>query len=589
LRSERGRNCCGPKLTWIDVKMIKSKFTPYLYAGLFLFIILIILAENSYLLINQTSTNIIETSWLDAEKLINSIVASAKQSIESVQLTDQQIQRHIKKIASRIDRLYNESGEKAEEELKEILRIFKLIALSVHAKDGSLLYTLSVETLPPGIHQSDLQRVTHSEGLTAPDKLSSSINRNVNQWETKLSKRSSDLQMLSIPRSEKPGSIHIFFGHEKKQEIKARIGLQLLINSLENQNVIQYISFVNDQLLIIADYEPSRIDTRGERLEYLESLKTGVSFSDRNEEEETQEFVHPIHLTPDTRGVFSIAFRMAGLQQIYSNTSKITIINSIIIMLIATISALIMLIFHKRNINKMDVMENQIRENEKLLSLANLAAGVAHEVRNPLNSISITIQRLQMEFTPKDEQDQSEYMTLTATMKNEVDRINAIISDFLDFAKPFTPKNRFFSLDEFVEENINFFSGEARKKNIQIKKHILTSQKQFLGDREKLTQVLLNLFFNALEATSKEGTITIYSDLTKDNNWQLKIQDNGAGIANHNFKRIFDIYFTTKKTGTGLGLYICRKIIQAHNGSIELKPNPTRGMTAIVTLPVKPF
>ena len=202
--------------------MIKSKFTPYLYAGLFLFIILIILAENSYLLINQTSTNIIETSWLDAEKLINSIVASAKQSIESVQLTDQQIQRHIKKIATRIDRLYNESGEKAEEELKEILRIFKLIALSVHAKDGSLLYTLSVETLPPGIHQSDLQRVTHSEGLTAPDKLSSSINRNVNQWETKLSKRSSDLQMLSIPRSEKPGSIHIFFGHEKKVHVPGR-------------------------------------------------------------------------------------------------------------------------------------------------------------------------------------------------------------------------------------------------------------------------------------------------------------------------------------------------------------------------------
>ena len=565
--------------------MIKNKLTPYLYAGLFLFITLIILLENSYLLINQTSTNITETSWLEADKLINSIVASAKQSIESVQLTEQQVQRQIKKIAPKIDRLFRESGGKAEEEFKEILRTFKLISFSIYDNKGELLYALSMETLPQGINRSDLQLDQSSERSTSLDDSSLDINRKAILREPNLSEESPGLQMISLPRSRNSGFMNIYFGHEKRQEIKARIGLQLLINSLENQNVIQSVSFMNDQLMIIADYEPSRIDTIEEKLEYLESLNKGVSFY--NKKDETQEFVHPIHLTQDTRGVFRIAFRITGLQQIYSNTSKITIINSIIIMLIATISAIIMLFFHKRNISKMNIMESQIRENEKLLSLANLAAGVAHEVRNPLNSISITIQRLQIEFTPKNVTDHDEYMSLTETMKNEVDRINTIITDFLGFAKPFSPTNIYFQLDDFVEENINFFSGEAKKRNIQIQKQILTNNRLFLGDKEKLTQVLLNLFFNALEATAENGNISITSEITKDKNWLLKIQDNGKGVANHNFNRIFDIYFTTKKTGTGLGLYISRKIIQAHDGAIELKPNPTQGMTAIVTLPLK--
>ncbi|NQU63782.1 MAG: hypothetical protein HQ517_05810 [SAR324 cluster bacterium] len=567
--------------------MTKSKLTPYLYAGLFLFVTLIILLENSYLLINQTRTNIIETSWLDAEKLINSIVAGAKQSIEAVQLTDQQIQRHIKKIAGQIDQLYTESSSRAEEEFKEIVKNFKLISFSIFNEKGILLYALHQDVLPFGLQEADLLRLTNQKELTAFNKLMSGKFKGEIQWEANMSERSSKLHMLTITRSTKKGFIRIFFGHEKLQEIRSRIGLLLLINSLENQNVIQYVSFMNDQLVIIADYEPSRVDTVEEKLEYLDALNQGVSFY--NKKDDIQEFVHPLLLTKDTNGVFRIAFRMTGLQQIYSDTSKITIINSIIIMLIATISAMIMLIFHKRNIRKMDAMTQKISENEKLESLAILTAGVAHEVRNPLNSISITIQRLQMEFTPKNEQDLVDYMSLTATMKNEVDRLNAIITDFLDFAKPFTPKNNPFTLDDFVEENISFLSAEAQKRNIQIEKHILTSQTQFLGDREKLTQVLQNLFFNALEATPEGGIIAIYSNVTKDQNWQLRIQDNGEGVAARDFTHIFDIYFTTKKTGTGLGLYISRKIIQAHHGSIELKQNPIKGMSAIVTLPINPL
>ena len=230
-------------------------------------------------------------------------------------------------------------------------------------------------------------------------------------------------------------------------------------------------------------------------------------------------------------------------------------------------------------------MEKQISENEKLVSLANLTAGVAHEVRNPLNSIAITIQRLQIEFNPKRDEDTEEYRSLMSMMKKEVERINVIVTDLLDFSSPFSPKKTRFSVDEFLTENVTLFKEEAAKKNVRVIKQTNNHNTEFFGDREKLTQVLINLLRNALDATAEMGTITVFSEINKDQKWEIKVKDNGEGIPKNNLNHIFDIYFTTKGTGSGLGLYITRKIIQAHKGSIELKPNVGKGVTAVISLP----
>lgn len=558
-----------------------------MYAGLFLVVILVILLENSYLLIDQTSTTITETSWLDTNNLINSIIAGARQSIDYVQLSDQQLHRHIRKISIQIDRLYEDAEKPAEEEFSDIIQYFKIISFSILDEDGNKVYAFNQSSLPEDIRGRTFTPGSSPEAIPLPRNDQSTPLRRTSFRIIHISDTDPELQMLSLPRRRQEGRINIFFDREKLQEIKARIGLQLVINSYETQDVIQSISFMNDQLVIIADYEPSRINMLDENLDYLDSLRDGKRTAWYDPVNETMKWVHPIAYTQDLRGVFRVSFKRTGVQQIYANTRNITIINSIIIMLLATISAIIMLFFHRRNISKMESMESQIRENEKLVSLANLTAGVAHEVRNPLNSISITIQRLQMEFTPSKQTEQDDYMMLTDTMKNEVDRINTIITDFLDFAKPFSPNNDYFDLDDFINENINFFSAESRKAKISVETSISTNHTQFYGDREKLTQVLINLFLNALEATPGKGFISIYSEITRDNNWQLKIEDNGEGISSKHLFRIFDIYFTTKKSGSGLGLYISRKIIQAHDGTIELKPNPAKGTTVVVTLPIK--
>ncbi|MCP4749547.1 MAG: hypothetical protein GY866_01515, partial [Proteobacteria bacterium] len=483
----------------------------------------------------------------------------------------------------KIDHLGDLSGKRIEEDLKEILRNNKLRSISILDEAGNVINTVSLDIPLDGDLLPDYDQPVYSDQPIPPLPPATDNAEPVGN-STPSEVESGEIRPVTIKRVEHPGSIRVTIGTEKLQEIKSRIGLQLLIFSLEKQNVIQYASFFNDQLMVIADYEPSRIGIIEEKLEYLDSLNTGVSYFLRKED--VMEVVHPLLLTQDSRGVFKVGFSLKGTETIYSNASKITIANSIVIMMLAIVAVVFMLRRHIKNIDSMELMEKKIRENEKLVSLGNLTAGVAHEVRNPLNSISITIQRLQLEFSPQKNEDLEEYVMLTAMMKKEVDRINAIITDLLDFSKPFKPENSVFPLNDFLNENVALFSGEAENKNVRIVRKINTNNTRFFGDREKLTQMLINLWRNALDATKKYGSITIHSNVTRNNKWQLKIEDDGEGISKDNLNHIFDIYFTTKRTGTGLGLYITRKIVQAHNGAIELIPNTGgRGITAIVTIP----
>ena len=537
--------------------MKKRKYNSYIVAGLFLLLVTGILIENSYLLINQTYSNLVETAFFEAEKIVRSIVASAQQITETVQITPRQIQRHLRRTGQKIGQ------SETETQLLRILHEDKLLSISIYDERGFPVITVPKKTSS----NKTIASPSHDSDTTSPQ----------------LIEKLATLNIITIDRVGKPGTIEIVFGSEKLIEIKSRVGLQLLIASLENQQMIEYASFVDDQFKVLADYEPSRIGTIDDRQEYLNVLDTGESYLFRHAN--VVEIYHPLEFAPNYRGVVKIAFKQPGIEQLYQNASKITILNSVGIMVVAIVAAIIILQLYQRNLKKLEAMEKQIRENEKLVSLANLTAGVAHEVRNPLNSIAITIQRLQMEFNPKSKEDKEEYHSLTAIMKKEVDRINTIVTDLLEFSSPFSPNKSNFSVEEFLNENLSLFKEEAANKDVKVMAESRTNGAVFFGDREKLTQVLINLLRNALDATEESGTITIISEFFKDQKWELKIKDDGEGISKNNLNHIFDIYFTTKRTGSGLGLYISRKIVQAHQGSIDLVPNADRGVTAIISLP----
>ncbi len=521
--------------------MKKKGSVIYIYVGFFLSAVLIILIGNSYFLIDRTRSNLIEIYWKQGELIVKSIAVSAQQSIASVKLNDHQVRRNLKKVVAKV-----EASE-----------------------------------------QPDLKEILENEGLWSIIIKDEKNNIVFQETDEKTTQNNSRIESQFFDRHNSPGTIEISFAPSKKVAIKTQIGLQILIASLENRNVVDYISFIDNQFKIVADSDPLRVGITEEEIEYLDVLKSGVSYFFRDSDEDTMKIIHPMNFTPENRGILKIAYPITRIDKIYENTFKNVVLNSSVVMIIAIIASGVAVRLSRRNLDKIESMERQIRENEKLASLANLTAGVAHEVRNPLNSVSITIQRLQLEFTPKEDDDLEEYNQLTDLMKREVDRINLIITDFLDFAKPFKPKKSVFKIGDFIEETLEFANAEAHEKGINLVTEVSNKEAAFFGDKEKLTQVLINVVRNALDASGKYDPITIESQFNKEKSmWLLKIIDNGVGIDKKNLNHIFDIYFTTKKTGTGLGLYICRKIIQAHEGNIELYPNDGSGITVSIMLPV---
>ncbi len=205
----------------------------------------------------------------------------------------------------------------------------------------------------------------------------------------------------------------------------------------------------------------------------------------------------------------------------------------------------------------------EAQRREKLASLGELSAGLAHEIRNPLGIIKNAAEGL----TSK-ERNQEEKNLLLDIIIQESKRLNKLVTDFLDFARPRPPEKVEASLKELVEEVAFSLEGEAKERGVSF---ILSLEEAvFPFDRDQMRQVLLNLLFNALEAMPWGGEINI--NLSKGREGaHLKIEDRGTGISQEHLDRIFDPFFTTKEKGTGLGLALVYTIVEAHGGSIHVE------------------
>jgi len=226
-------------------------------------------------------------------------------------------------------------------------------------------------------------------------------------------------------------------------------------------------------------------------------------------------------------------------------------------------------------------MEEEAKRKEKLSAMGELASGVAHEIRNPINAIGMIAQRLDREF--KVENDKVEFHNITKLLRDEVTRINKIITQFLGYAKPLTLQVKDVNSKEFFDDLFRLFVEQARIKNVKFNK---LSQEDFLIklDPELLKQSLINLIQNALDAAEKEGIVELDYNLN-NNQLVIEVNDNGPGIPDELKKKIFDLYFTTKNEGTGIGLSVAQKIISEHNGTIEVFSEAGKSTKFKITLP----
>ncbi len=218
---------------------------------------------------------------------------------------------------------------------------------------------------------------------------------------------------------------------------------------------------------------------------------------------------------------------------------------------------------------------------EKMAAFGLLAAGIAHEVGKPLMSISALVQLLQKRGT---DEHTAERLSL---MSGQLKRIQTTLRELMDFSRPASTERSRLVLGEIIDEALNIAKYYQRTKTRHIACSVPADLPPLVGVRDQLVQVILNLVLNAVDATDKGGSIELTAGGTPDG-IEVRIRDNGCGIAEPNAVRIFQPYFTTKKNGTGLGLFVCRKLIADHGGVIAFESRPGDGTTFRVALPASP-
>ena len=226
-------------------------------------------------------------------------------------------------------------------------------------------------------------------------------------------------------------------------------------------------------------------------------------------------------------------------------------------------------------------LEGRVRQSEKLAAIGQLAAGIAHEIRNPLASISGSIQLLQAGSDQNDENKK-----LMNIVSREIDRLNVLITEFLDYAKPEAPKEDEIHLGELLKEILEFTKVQYQEQNISTQIEV-ASEISMIGNRDKLRQAFMNIIVNAFQALQKRENGSIIINVHRSQaGAKIKISDNGSGIEEKVVNRIFEPFLTTKVKGTGLGLAITHSIIQSHKGHISVDSTINQGTTFHIELPI---
>ena len=242
-----------------------------------------------------------------------------------------------------------------------------------------------------------------------------------------------------------------------------------------------------------------------------------------------------------------------------------------------TIGALVVL----RDLREVRRLEAEVRRREKLAAVGNLAAGVAHEIRNPLSSIRGYAAYFGGKFAPGSEDRQA-----AEVMVREVDRLNRVISELIEFARPSDIVRRPVRLSDLAAHAARLTRPDAVARGVSVDLNGVGDGPELMADPDRLSQALLNLCLNAIQAMGTGGVMRLATGTAPDGRAFVSVADNGGGIVAAERDRIFDPYYTTKAHGTGHGLPIAHKIVVAHGGEIVLAARPEGGTLATILLPV---
>ena len=227
-------------------------------------------------------------------------------------------------------------------------------------------------------------------------------------------------------------------------------------------------------------------------------------------------------------------------------------------------------------------LESRLAAAERRASLGHLASGIAHEIRNPLNTIALAVEYMRRRFRPDAAADAREFEETAESLRDEITRLNALITNFLNYGKPMRLAPMRFDAVELVREVARELSREASLRGVEIR--VEGAPAEIVGDRDLLKSAFLNVALNAVQMMPAGGLITIAAEAA-DDGARIFVDDSGPGIAPEHLSKIFEPYFSTRDAGVGLGLAMTRKIVTDHGGDLSAENRPAGGTRFTFWLP----
>lgn len=242
-------------------------------------------------------------------------------------------------------------------------------------------------------------------------------------------------------------------------------------------------------------------------------------------------------------------------------------------------------VIHIEDVTEKRAKEARLRRAESLAALTTLTAGVAHEIKNPLGSIGIHLELMKKEMNGKQKIETRKVRENLLIIKEEVERLNRIVMDFLFAVRPMNAELEYDNLNRVVRELLDFMKFELEEAGISLELKLAEPGPQILMDERYMKQAVLNILKNAISAMPEGGILRVGTS-QRGNDLRLKVSDTGVGIPDENMEKIFEPYFTTKDFGSGLGLTLVYKIVKEHMGDIEVNSKVGEGTTITLSFPI---
>ena len=397
-----------------------------------------------------------------------------------------------------------------------------------------------------------------------------------------------DLFSVAIRAIQGKGIIAVSVNPSQMKDLRRRFTIQSVLNAMDFGQGVEYLSVFDRSLTLVAQTKNADIEDTLD-VAFLRSVQEigqpQSRFHPISDEREVFEIATMLRLEAEPYGVIQVGLSSSPIRNILSLATRNVALSVAVLLALGITGVVLVYVNQNRHLQKLKEMEERAQAAERLLSIGKLGAGLAHEIRNPLNAVGMAIQRLHREFLPQEEEKAKDFGQFMGVIREEIKRLNRIVDRFVQFSKPDRLALAPSSLVDLLDNLMLLFDEEVKTRSIVVEKEVDPKLPSPIMDKGKITQALINIVTNSLHAMEGGGRLSIKAEMDRKDWITIVVTDTGTGLAEKEIEKIFDYSYTTREKGLGLGLPIARKIIEEHGGRIAIESEAGKGTTVSIFLP----